>query len=83
MILSGWIDEVSNGVVYGRFDDEQTAFEIDVLDVLESQRVDLEPGRYVYFVNGHMMMNNAFITTHDIDQAKERAKRLIARFNPR
>lgn len=73
--MNGWIDEIHNGVVYGRLMDgrEEYAFSQPVLDVLECQRVELEPGRYVSFINGYLLIDKAIWTTHDIENAKQKA----------
>lgn len=77
-ILEGWIDEVDDGWVWGRLivHERETDFSVRLLDVMESQRVSLQPGSYVYVVNGELLVNNAIWTTHDMEQAKVRAKKL-------
>lgn len=77
---TGWIDDVDDGVVYGRiagtpFD---TEFSLPILEVLEDQRVDLEPGMYCSFVNGYLLVNKTIWTTHDIEQAKIRGEHLFS-----
>lgn len=81
MIEHGWIDEVEDGIVYGRFEDGTKAFEIPVLSVLEDQRVDLEPGRYVSFPNGHMLIDKTIRTTHDIELSQRWARKVYQRLN--
>jgi hypothetical protein len=79
-IIEGWIDEVENDTVFGRLviDGQELEFWVPLLMVMESQRVDLEPGRYVYLVNGELMIDGAIWTTHDMEQADAEAKRLHA-----
>ena len=85
MILEGWIDKSGDGSVTGYFTDargDQVQFDgpIEIID--ESQRVYLEPGVYIYIVNGKIMINNAIWTTHDMEKAKARAREWAAFFNP-
>lgn len=77
--MEGWIDEVHNGWVYGRViegDGSEEEFGMPLLDIMESQRVSLQPGSYIYVVNGVIMVNNAMWTTHDMETADAEAKRL-------
>lgn len=77
MILEGWVDEVEDGWVHGRFighDGEEVEFYVKLLNVMESQRVSLQPGSYVYIVNNELMVNNAIWTTHDIESANAKAR---------
>lgn len=77
-ILEGWVDEIGSGWVYGRIVSSRGTeyeFEMPLLRVLESQRVYLQPGSYVYLVNGFLMVNNAMLTTHDMETASREAKR--------
>lgn len=81
MILEGWIDDVDdNGWVWGRVvvDGKEKDFHIPLLLVMESQRVSLQPGSYIYIVNGELVVNTAIWTTHDMEQADARAERLHA-----
>lgn len=73
--MNGWIDEVEGGMVYGRLIQgrEEYVFSLPVGDVLEDQRVDLEPCRYVSFVNGHMLIDKTIWSTHDVENADQAA----------
>lgn len=80
-IRQGWIDEVWNGWVYGRVvedDGTEEEFAQPLLDIMESQRVSLQPGSYIYVVNGYIMVNNAIWTTYDMECADREARRLYA-----
>jgi hypothetical protein len=80
-VREGWIDGVGNGWVHGRVIGARGGeylFETPILSIPESQRVYLEPGVYIYLVNGCIMINNAMWTTHDIEQAHIEATRLRA-----
>jgi hypothetical protein len=79
--LMGSIDEVDDGIVYGRFyqGEDDIHFWIPLRLVLEDQRVDLEPGRYVSLVNGHLLIHKAIWTTHEIEQADAEATELWRR----
>jgi hypothetical protein len=83
MIEEGWIDEVECGWVWGRIirDGEEVEFNIPLLLVMESQRVDLQAGSYIYIVNGELMINNAIWTTHDMEQADIKAREWSAFFS--
>lgn len=72
---TGWIETVEDGRVSGCVGD--VGFEMSVLDVPEDQRVDLEPGRYVSFVNGYLLIDKAIWTTHDIETAKARSHAML------
>jgi hypothetical protein len=78
--MEGWIDEVHEGVVHGRVirDGEEVPFWIPLLLVMESQRVDLQPGCYVTIRNGELAVNSANWTTHEIETAEAEAERLCA-----
>ncbi|MDE5451361.1 hypothetical protein GWE18_00525 [Bradyrhizobium sp. CSA112] len=78
MIEEGWIDEVDDGIVWGRTvrNGEEWPFWIPLLLVMESQRVDLQPGSYIYIVNGELMVNGAIWTTHEMEQASTEANEL-------
>lgn len=74
--MNGWIDEVEDGIVWGRvFDDKGEAFEfwLPVLSVLECQRVELEPRRYCSIVNGELLIDKTIWTTHDMENADQKA----------
>jgi hypothetical protein len=75
MVFEGWVDEVTDGIVWGRlvYGGVESVFKTPLLDVMESQRVSLQPGSYVYVVNGHLMVNNAIWTTHDMEEADKEA----------
>jgi hypothetical protein len=81
-MMQGWIDEVDDGIVYGRvlIEDEEFAFWVPLLNVMESQRVSLQPGSYVYIINGELVINNAMRTTHDIEMARVRGDLLFRHF---
>lgn len=79
-MMDGWIDEVDDGWVHGRYADGLTGFVMHILDVPESQRVDLEPGSYCTFVNGALLLHNTIWTTHDMETADAEAERLAAIF---
>ncbi len=83
--MIGWIDEVHEGLVYGRLlhKGKEKEFSIPLLQVMESARVDLEPGRYVTFCNGYLAVNSVMWTTHDMEQADIRAKRWADAFRYR
>lgn len=76
--MDGWIDEVENGVVYGRAlrDGEEVEFWIPLLLVMEGARVDLRPGSYVTILNGELAVNGAIWTTHDMETADREAVEL-------
>lgn len=74
--MEGWIDEVEEGVVYGRYADGVTGFAMELLDVPEEQRVDLQPGMYCTFVNGALLLHKPIWTTHSRDLARAKAARL-------
>ena len=77
--VNGWIDEVTDGIVWGRlFDEKGGEFEfwIPVLSVLECQRVELEPRRYCSIVNGELLIDKTIWTTNDMENADREAKRL-------
>lgn len=76
--MEGWIDEVDDGWVYGRYaPDGLTGFVMHILDVPECQRVDLEPGMYCTFVNGnHLLLHKTIWTTHDMETADREAAEL-------
>ena len=82
-ILEGWVDDVEDGWVHGRFighDGAEVAFYVKLLNVMDSQRVSLQPGSYVYIVNNELMVNNAIWTTHDIERADKKAQEWAAFF---
>ncbi len=75
--MCGWIDDVDDGWVYGKYaPDGTTGFAMHILDVPECQRVDLQPGMYFQFVNGHLLLEKTMWTTHEIEQADVEAKRI-------
>jgi hypothetical protein len=76
--MEGWIDEVEDGWVYGRYGPHGlSGFVLHILDIPECQRVDLAPGMYCTFVNGnHLLIHKTMRTTHDIETASAQAKRL-------
>ncbi|GAC1572668.1 MAG: hypothetical protein NVS3B5_01670 [Sphingomicrobium sp.] len=76
--MEGWIDDVQDGIVWGRVmvDGEELEFWTPLLCVMESQRVDLQPGSYVTIVNDTLAVNSAMWTTHDMETADAEAKRL-------
>ncbi len=78
MTVEGWIDEVQDGQVYGRLyvDDELFWFDMALTDVLECQRGYIEPGVYVSFPNGYLLVNKTILTTHDIETAQAEADRM-------
>jgi hypothetical protein len=65
--MNGWIDEITDGIVWGRvFDgDQEFEFNIPVLLVGDDQRVELEPGRYCSIVNGELLIDKTIWTTRD------------------
>jgi hypothetical protein len=77
MMEEGWIDEVDDGIVYGRIirDGEEVEFWIPLLQVMESQRVELQPGSYITVLNDEIAVNCVMWTTHDIEQANREARR--------
>jgi hypothetical protein len=82
MEIEGWIDEVQRGRVYGRImvEGEEMAFDMRLLDVPECQRVDLEPGSYISFVNGFLLVHKTQWLTHELEQADAQARRWAAYF---
>ena len=74
-IFEGWVDEVDDGTVWGRvmIHGEEMEFWTPLLQIMESQRVSLQPGSYIYLVNGELMVNNAIWTTHDMEEADQEA----------
>lgn len=81
--IEGWIDEVEDGIVWGRvlISGEEFEFWTPILCVPECQRVDLQPGMYCAIVNGHLLLHKTQWTTHEIEQADREARRLAAAFN--
>jgi hypothetical protein len=77
VIEEGWIDEVDDGIVYGRIirDGEEVEFWIPLLLIMESQRVDLQPGSYITVRNGEIAVNCTIWTTHDMEEADRQARR--------
>ncbi|WP_354243489.1 hypothetical protein [Bradyrhizobium sp. LA2.1] len=75
--MSGWIDEVDDGWVYGRYGPEGlTGFVMHILDVPECQRVDLQPGSYFTFVNGnYLLLHKTMWSSHALEQAAITAQR--------
>jgi hypothetical protein len=82
MIFEGWVDEVVDGIVWGRliYEGYESEFKTPLLDTLESARVSLQPGSYIYVVNGFIMVNNAIWTTHDMEEADAEANRWATAF---
>lgn len=80
--MNGWIDEVDDGIVYGRtmINGSEFAFWVRLIDVMESQRVDLQPGSWVTIVNGELAVESVMWTTHDLELARERGKQLSVHF---
>lgn len=78
MIEFGWVDEVSDGVVWGRImrDDREHEFWVPLRLVSESARVDLQPGSYVTILNGELAVNGTIWTTHDMEEADREATEL-------
>lgn len=78
MIFEGWVDEVDDGIVWGRilYEGAECEFKTPFLDVPECQRVDLAPGSYITVVNGYIAVNKSIWTTHDMEQADAEAKEL-------
>ncbi len=76
----GWVDEVEDGVVWGRVVRGGREFEFWIPHrlVSESARVDLQPGSYVTILNGELAVNNAIWTTHDMECADREARELHA-----
>jgi hypothetical protein len=76
--FEGWIDEVEEGVVYGRVMNEgqEIEFWIPLRLVMDSQRVDLQPGSYVTIRNGELAVNSTIWTTHDMENADRKAREL-------
>ena len=74
----GWIDEVDDGIVWGRVvhDGVEMEFWIPLLCIMESQRVDLRPGSYVTILNDELAVNSVIYTTHDIETADREAAEL-------
>lgn len=57
-------------------EDGVTGFAMELLDVPEEQRVDLQPGMYCTFVNGALPLHKTIWTTHSRDLARAKAARL-------
>jgi hypothetical protein len=76
----GWVDEVEDGIVWGRVlrGLEQMEFSVPLRLVSESARVDLCPGSYVTILNGELAVNGAIWTTHDMETADREASDLHA-----
>lgn len=76
--MNGWIDEVTDGWVWGRVFHNGIEFEFNlpILLVGEDQRVELEPGRYCSIVNGDLLIDKTIWTMHDVENAREAGKRL-------
>ena len=81
-IFEGWVDEVVDGIVLGRilYEGAECEFKTPLLDTLESQRVSLQPGSYIYVINGYIMVNNAIWTTHDMETANAEANEWATAF---
>lgn len=79
-IMEGWIDEVEEGVVFGRvmIEGQEREFWIPLRLVMDSQRVDLRPGSYVTIRNGELAINSTIWTTHDMETADKEARELHA-----
>lgn len=78
MSLQGWIEEVENGIVYGRLVDEdgdEFDFDMPILSIPECQRVDLGLGAYISIVNGFVLIDKTMWTTLDMELADEEATR--------
>jgi hypothetical protein len=77
MIERGWIDEVDGGIVYGRIirDGREDEFWIPLLNVMESQRVELQPGSYITVRNDEIAVECVMWSTHDMEQANREARR--------
>ena len=73
--FEGWIDEVEEGVVFGRvlIEGQEMAFWTPLRLIMESQRVDLRPGSYVTIRNGELAINSTIWTTHDMETADREA----------
>ena len=71
--MNGWIDEVTDGIVWGRVTDgvNEFQFHIPVLLVGDDQRVELEPNRYCSIVNGELLIDKTIWTTHDMEEADQ------------
>lgn len=79
MALQGWIDEVDDGMVYGRVvtdSGDEMEFWTPLLLVMESQRVDLQPGSYCSTINGELLIHSTILATHDVEMADVEARRL-------
>ena len=74
----GWIDGVDSGWIWGRvmIGSEEYIFDMKMEDVLECQRGYIEPGVHVSFPNAHLLVGKTIFTTHDVEQATIKAKRL-------
>jgi hypothetical protein len=72
----GWIDEVADERVFGRIIDggEEFEWEMSIWDILECQRSYIEPGAYVSFPNGFLLVDKSIWTTHEMEQADAQAK---------
>ena len=77
MIERGWIDTVDDGIVYGRIirDGGEVEFWIPLLSVMESQRVELQPGSYITIRNDELAVECVMWTTHEMEQADREARR--------
>lgn len=79
--LVGWIDEVDGGRVWGRCRlegrREEFQFDMALTDVLECQRGYVEPGAYVSFPNGFLLVHKTIFTTFDLEQAEIEADRML------
>jgi hypothetical protein len=74
----GWVDEVEDGVVFGRIvrHGVTSEFWIPLRLVSDAARVDLQPGSYVTILNGELAVNSTIWTTHDMETADREARRL-------
>lgn len=74
-MFKGWIDEVTDGIVYGRTVSQgnEVNFWIPLLSVMDSQRVDLQPGSLVTILNGELAVESVLWTTHEIERARAKA----------
>lgn len=82
MTLEGWIDEVTDGIVWGRilYEGAECEFSTPLLSVAECQRVDLEPGSWITIVNGYIAVNKVMWTTQELEDADARADKWATAF---
>ena len=73
--MNGWVDEVDDGIVFGRVvvQGQEMAFWVPFRLLSDSARVDLRPGSYVTILNNELAVNSTIWSTHDMETADREA----------